>query len=71
MRKTLFNSLAAVMAIALVLGLAGCGGGGAEMKSEISTTTTGQQLMDLKKALDSGALSKEEYDKEREKILEK
>jgi hypothetical protein len=71
MRKTLFNSLAAVMAIALILGLAGCGGGGAEMKSEISTTTTGQQLMDLKKALDSGALSKEEYDKEREKILEK
>jgi hypothetical protein len=71
MRKTLFNSLAAVMAIALILGLTGCGGGGAEMKSEISTTTTGQQLMDLKKALDSGALSKEEYDKEREKILEK
>jgi hypothetical protein len=71
MRKTLFNSLAAVMAIALILGLTGCGGGGAEMKSEISTTTTGQQLMDLKKALDSGAITQDEYDKERKKILNK
>jgi hypothetical protein len=70
MRKTLFNSLAAVMAIALILGLTGCGGGGAEMKSEISTTTTGQQLMDLKKALDTGAISQDEYDKARRKILE-
>ena len=71
MRRTLFSALVAVMMTVLVPGLAGCGGGGAEMKSEISTTTTGQQLMDLKKAYDSGAMSKEEYDKEREKILEK
>ena len=71
MRKTGFNILSTVMVSALVLGLAGCGGGGAEMKSEISTTTTGQQLMDLKKALDSSAISKDEYDKERRKILEK
>lgn len=71
MHKTGFNILAAVMACALVLGLAGCGGGGAEMKSEISTTTTGQQLMDLKKAHESGAISQEEYDKERQKILDK
>jgi hypothetical protein len=70
MRKMAFNTIAAVMACALVLGLAGCGGGGAKVQSEISTTTTGQQLMDLKKALDSGAISQEEYDKERKKILE-
>jgi hypothetical protein len=55
----------------LLLGVAACGGGGAELKSEVSTTTTGQQLMDLKKALDSGAMTQQEYEKERQKILEK
>lgn len=52
-----------------VFGVTACGGGGAEIKSEVSTTTVGQQLMDLKKALDAGAISKEEYEKERAKIL--
>jgi len=55
----------------LLLGVAACGGGGAEVKSEVSTTTTGQQLMDLKKALDSGAMTQQEYEKERAKILER
>ncbi len=54
-----------------LLGVVACGGGGADVRSEVSTTTTGQQLMDLKKALDSGAMSKEEYEKERKKILDK
>ena len=55
----------------LLLGVAACGGGGAEVKSEVSTTTTGQQLMDLKKAVDSGAMTQQEYEKERKKILER
>jgi len=55
----------------LLFGVTACGGGGAEMKSEVTTTTTGQQLMDLKKALDSGALTQKEYEQERKKILEK
>lgn len=55
----------------LVFGLAACGGGGADVRSEVSTTTTGQQLMDLKKALDSGAMTQQEYEKERKKILDK
>jgi hypothetical protein len=55
----------------LLFGVAACGGGGAEVKSEVSTTTTGQQLMDLKKALDSGAMTQQEYEKERAKILER
>ena len=54
-----------------LVGAAGCGGGGAELKSEVSTTTVGQQLMDLKKALDSGAMTQQEYEKERKKILER
>jgi Short C-terminal domain len=54
-----------------LLGVVACGGGGADVRSEVSTTTTGQQLMDLKKALDSGAMTKDEYEKERKKILNK
>jgi hypothetical protein len=52
----------------LLLGVAACGGG-AKVKSEVSTTTVGQQLMDLKKALDTGTMTQQEYEKERKKIL--
>ena len=55
----------------LLFSVTACGGGGADVKSEISTTTVGQQLIDLKKALDSGALTQQEYEKERKKILER
>jgi hypothetical protein len=54
-----------------VLGLSGCGGGGAKVSSEITTTTKGQQLIDLKKALDSGAITQDEYEKQRTQILDK
>jgi hypothetical protein len=58
--------------VALVfVGLAACGGGGADVRSEVTTTTTGQQLLDLKRALDSGAMSQSEYDRERHKVLNK
>jgi hypothetical protein len=53
----------------LILGVAACGGGGADVKSEITTTTVGQQLIDLKKALDSGAMTQQEYEQQRKKIL--
>jgi hypothetical protein len=36
----------------------------------LSPLTTGQQLSDLKKAYDSGVISKEEYEAVRESILE-
>ena len=41
------------------------------VKSQVTTTTTGQQLIALKKALDAGANTKDEYDKERKKILDR
>lgn len=63
--------LGVMVAGIVALGVAGCGGGGAEMKSEITTTTTGQQLLDLKKALDGGAITQQEYDRERQKILQR
>jgi hypothetical protein len=40
----------------LVLGLAGCGSN--EPRKEITTVSVGQQLIDLQKAFDSGAISK-------------
>jgi len=61
------------LAIALVvftLGLAACGGGGADIESTTKTTTKGQELMDLQKAYEDGILTEEEYQKERKKILD-
>jgi len=37
----------------------------------VSTTTVGQQLLDLKKALDAGAITQKEYERERKKILDR
>jgi hypothetical protein len=55
----------------LLGGLVACGGGGADIKSEVTTTTVGQQLLDLKKALDAGAITQKEYERERKKILDR
>jgi hypothetical protein len=57
--------------IAALSGLSGCGGGDSSVKSEISTTTKGQQLLDLQKAYESGAISKEQYEEQKEKVLDK
>ena len=65
------RTLVVCIVCGLVLyGLAACGGG-AEVRSEVSTATVGQQLMDLKKALESGAMTQQEYEQQRKKILEK
>jgi hypothetical protein len=61
--------IVSVIALAPILGAA-CGGGGAKLQSDITTTTKGQQLLDLKKALDAGAINQREYDDLRKKILE-
>jgi hypothetical protein len=62
-----------VLIVTAVMGmtLAGCGGGGAKVHSEVTTVTTGQQLIDLKNARDKGAMSQDEYDRERKKVLSK
>jgi hypothetical protein len=59
----------AVAAMAAFLPLAACSGGGADVQSDIRTTTVGQELNDLKKAYDSGAISQAEYEKQRQLIL--
>ena len=63
--KTLTASL-----LASLLLLAACGGGGSETQVTNTTVSTGQQLIDLKKALDAGAITQDEYNDARDKILD-
>jgi len=50
--------------------LSSCGGGGAKTENVVITKSKGEQLSDLQKAYESGALSRDEYEKQRKKILE-
>jgi hypothetical protein len=67
MNRTRKLALAAVLASAL--GVAACGGGGADVQQNISSVSQGQQLSDLKRALDEGAINQQEYDRLRAKIM--
>ncbi len=68
------NLRAAGMAVLLAsrVALSGCGGSGARTSTEITNTTVsgGQALIDLKRALDAGAITQREYERERARILE-
>ena len=56
-----------IAAAALIALLAGCGG--PEVVTVTSNVSIGQQLIDLKKARDSGAISQKEYERARSKII--
>jgi len=47
----------------------GCGGGGAEIKA--TNTTMGQELQDIKQALDQGIITEKEYNRAKKDILKK
>jgi hypothetical protein len=69
MKRTIIPFFVAVAAMTL---LTGCVGGvqlGGGTKSVVQPPTVGQQLVDLKKAKDAGALSDEEYQAQKAKIL--
>ena len=59
--------------VAVVLGGCCCGGGKTKVETTTTTitTTTGQQLIDLKKAYDSGAITQKQYDRMKQEIIEK
>lgn len=55
---------------ACFVSLPGCGGGGAKSVQTTNTTTKGQELLDLKKAFDSGIITEREYNNQKEEILD-
>lgn len=59
------------IAVAMLLAVAGCGGGGAEVTSTVSGTTLGQELEDLEKARADGLITQDEYEDSREAIMER
>jgi uncharacterized membrane protein len=63
--------LVMIILIPFGAGLAGCGGGGADVKKDMTTTTVGQELLDLQSAYKKGVITKEEYESTKEKILER
>ena len=54
--------------LAFSMGLSACGGGSTTTKVE-NTGTQGQQLLDLKKALDQGVITESEYKRTKKNIL--
>ena len=57
-----------VIAIALLMGLAGCGGN--DTQTTVKTTETqGKQLLDLKEAYDRGVITESEYKRTKNRIL--
>ena len=68
---TLRHLFAFAMVVSAVCGLAACGGGGARSETAIENTTVskGQALIDLKQALDRGAISPSEYETQKQMIL--
>jgi hypothetical protein len=73
--RIMLHSRLAMISIALLvpLTLPACGGGGSKTETKVQNTTVsqGQQLIDLKSALDSGAISQKEYEEQRKKVLNK
>jgi len=68
MKKAFAAAAVALSAIVLLSGCLALEVGGNE-KREDKKPTTGQQLIDLKKAHDAGAISDEEYEAQKAKVL--
>ena len=61
---------AVVMVMIMALGLLGCGGGGAEVRTQSYSTTLGQELKDLEEAYKKGIITEKQYKDAREKLIE-
>ena len=61
--------IALIVLFTLSLVLSGCGGGSTEVRA--TNTTMGQELTDLQAAKDQGLLTDKEYEKAKQKILDR
>ena len=75
MKRSWIGAILVVVLAGAFMGGCCCpgGGGSSSTKTEttINTTTTGQQLIDLQKAYEGGAISEKEYNKQKQDILDK
>ena len=60
--------MTAAAALAATLAAAGCGGN--EVLQPTVSVSVGQQLIDLKKARDSNALSERDYERQKEQLID-
>ena len=68
MNKLIILTGSAVSAMVLLSGCLALQVGGGD-KKEVETATVGQQLVDLKKAKEAGAITEAEYEVQKEKLL--
>lgn len=64
-------SLRLTLALCLIVSLAACGGGGAKTNVRTSSTTMGQELMDLNESYEEGLISARQYKRAKKDILRK
>jgi len=64
------NRILGLLAVALMTGLSGCALFNQVTLHYSRTTTIGQELIDLQRAKDTGAVSGPEYEKARKELLE-
>jgi hypothetical protein len=73
MNMSLYHTVLPALALALLTSLSGCGSSSKANVTVKGTTTisTGQELLDLRRALDEGAISQRDYDKVRTILLDR
>lgn len=70
MKNLIILSLAAFCGMSLLTGCIGLSfGGGTRTETETRKATVGQQLIDLQKAKDAGAINDAEYQAQKSKLL--
>ena len=61
---------AVIMVMIMALGVVGCGGGGAEVRTQSYSTTLGQELKDLEEAYQKGIITEKQYNEAKQKLID-